>query len=290
MLRQRRETPAAHCDSGPPCTETTTGKRSLPLRLVQEHRNRLAVEAREAVQLRLDERRGIDVARAHRQPRQRVRVEVVEMDVVRLGRGARTRTRAASRPSRRPAARRRRGRAAAPPRAARASAGRAARAASSRPRSRARAGSSPRRRRRTRDPSATRRRSPSSATRGRSGGSRTCRGPRSSRRGIRRSRGARRARTYSASSSCGDAWTDLARVDLPQVQVVVAGAVADPADGDPAAVRRDARRPRTSRPARSSAPPRPAACARRRRSRVRCGGSSRTRATSRRGRRAPSRA
>ena len=33
---------------------------------------------------------------------------------------------------------------------------------------------------------------------------------------------------------------DLARVDLPQVQVVVAGAVGHPADGDPAAVRRDA--------------------------------------------------
>ena len=44
---------------------------------------------------------------------------------------------------------------------------------------------------------------------------------------------------YSASSSWGDRVHHVARLDLPQEQVVVAGAVADPAEGDPASVRRD---------------------------------------------------
>ena len=62
------------------------GERAVALRLEEEDGHRLAVEARVAVQRRLDERRRVDGARARRQPRQLARVEVVEVDVVRLDR------------------------------------------------------------------------------------------------------------------------------------------------------------------------------------------------------------
>ena len=65
---------------------TTTGNGPSPRRREEEHRHRLAVEALEAVQLRLDERHRLDVARARRQPPRAPRAHVVEVDVVRLHR------------------------------------------------------------------------------------------------------------------------------------------------------------------------------------------------------------
>ena len=75
-----------HCASGPPWTTTTTEERALALRPEKEDGDRLAVEARKAVQLGLDERSGIDRARTRRHTLELVRVEVVHVHVERLRR------------------------------------------------------------------------------------------------------------------------------------------------------------------------------------------------------------
>ena len=61
-------------------------KRAFAFRLEEEDRHRLAVEALEPVQRRLDERRRVDGARARRQPLERAPIEVVEVNVVRFDR------------------------------------------------------------------------------------------------------------------------------------------------------------------------------------------------------------
>ena len=61
-------------------------KGAVAFRLEEEDRHRLAVEALEPVQRRLDQRRRVDGARARRQPLEQAPIEVVEVDVVRLDR------------------------------------------------------------------------------------------------------------------------------------------------------------------------------------------------------------
>ncbi len=196
VLRQRRE---ARREPRPPLRLRAAvhgdddRERPLALGLEQEHRDRLAVEAVEAVQLGLDEGVRVDVARAHGQPRQAASLDVVHVDVARLGRaGERDGEQRAVRREDRllDDAVRQRHLFAQRERAPR----HAPRGASGRPRSRARAACGPPRRARSRDPSATRAPSPMSGRRGRSGRSRTCRAPRSSRRRRPRSRAATPAR------------------------------------------------------------------------------------------------
>ena len=96
-----------HCASGPPCTVTTTGNGPSPS---GSNRNtgidspsklsKRCSSARRAAPAR--RRAGSPSAAAGRE------LDVVHVDVVRLGRATRTRTRGASRPGRRPAPRRRR--------------------------------------------------------------------------------------------------------------------------------------------------------------------------------------
>ena len=144
VLRERRE---ARVEPRPPLRLRAAvdhhddGERPVAFGPEQEHGNRLAVEAREAVQLAARRAAWCRPLRARRHPLELVRVEVVDVDVERLAWATRTQRRAASRLSRTSDGRRHPGTAAVTSRAARASAGLAARASSSR--NRAAAGPAP---------------------------------------------------------------------------------------------------------------------------------------------------
>ena len=89
MLRQRCE---RRCEPRKPlCLRAAVHshddrKRAFAFRLEEEDRHPLSVEALEAVERRLDQRRRIDVTRARREPLERLPVEVVQIHVVRLDR------------------------------------------------------------------------------------------------------------------------------------------------------------------------------------------------------------